>query len=309
MIQFLICNKGFQETNAYTDDVWVHVIKPDRQEITILENDFGVPASFMNDIQDSDERPRIETEDNWRMIIIRVPIKLEKENGSFGTVPLGILTSGEKFITVCYHDLEMIDDFIFFSRRKSFEKIKANDLILHLMFSSSIWFIKYSKLLDAEINHIESQLQRSIRNEELLEMMRIEHTLVHFITSLQSNELLLRKFKTILTKTQTPFDDDLLEDVEVELLQAQTTANVYSDILAGMMDAFSSIISNNVNGIMKRLTAFSIVLMFPTLVASYFGMNLQREDHIWTAEFSLIIAASVLISLIGVWFFRKKNWM
>ena len=309
MIQYLICNKGFQETNECTDDVWVNVIKPNHQEIAILENEFGIPASFMNDIEDNDERPRIEYENGWRMVIIRVPVKLEKEEDFFDTVPFGILTSGEKFITICHHNLEMIDDFIFFSRRKSLEKKNVSDLILHLMLSSSVWFMKYSKLLNSKINDIEMQLQRSIRNEELLEMMRIEHTLVHFITSLQSNELLLRKFKTILTKTQTPFDDDLLEDVEVELQQAQTTVKVYSDILAGMMDAFAAIISNNVNGIMKRLTAFSIVLMFPTLVASYFGMNLQREDHIWTVEFSIIIAASVLISIVGVWFFRKKKWM
>ncbi|MCL2414326.1 MAG: magnesium transporter CorA family protein [Bacteroidales bacterium] len=309
MIQYLICNKGFQETQERTDDVWVNVIKPNHQEIAILKNEFGVPASFMDDIKDNHERPRIEYDGDWRMIIIRVPVKRKKDNGFFGTVPLGILTSGKKFITICHRSLEMIDDLIAFSQRKSFQEKKTNDLILHFMLSSSVSFMKYLEFLNIKIDDIETQLQRSIRNEELLEMMRIEHTLVHFITSLQSNELLLRKFKTILRKTQTSVDDDLLEDVEVELQQAQATAKLYSDILAGMMDAFAAIISNNVNGIMKRLTAFSIVLMFPTLVASYFGMNLQREDHIWTAEFSLIIAASVLISLVGVWFFRKKKWM
>ena len=309
MIKYLINKHGFQETRAYSDDVWVNVITPSRKDLTILENEFGVPSSFLNDIEDPDERPRIEYEDDWRMIVVRVPFKLKEEGDFFGTVPLGILTSGEKFITICHHSVEMIDDFIFYSRRKSLAEKKANDLILHLMLSSSVWFMKYLKRLNAEIKDAEMQLQRSIRNEELLEMMRIERTLVLFITSLRGNELLLQKFKGILPRTQKPFDEDLLEDVEIEVQQARTMASVYADILAGMMDAFAAVISNNVNVIMKRLTSVSIVLMFPTLVASYFGMNLQREDFIWTPEFLVVIVLSMVISAVGVYFFRKRRWM
>ncbi|MCL2028364.1 MAG: magnesium transporter CorA family protein [Bacteroidales bacterium] len=309
MIKYLISKNGFQETKEYSDDVWVNVIKPNRKEIGVLEHEFGVPASFLNDIEDNEERPRIELEDDWRMIIIRVPVKIQKEGDFFETVPLGILSSGEKFITICHYHVEMIDDLIYFSRRKSFGRKNANDLILHLMLSSSVWFMKYLKRLNAEINNAEMQLQRSVRNEELLEMMRIERTLIHFVTSLRSNELLLQKFKLILPRTGKPFDEDLLEDVEIEVQQARTTASVYSDILTGMMDAFAAIISNNVNVIMKRLTSFSIVLMFPTLVASYFGMNLEKTSEIWTAEFFIVIAASVMISALGVMFFRRKNWL
>jgi len=309
MIKYLINKNGFQETREYSDDVWVNVVTPSRKDLTILENEFGVPRSFLNDIEDAEERPRIEHEDDWRLIIVRVPYKLKEKDDFFGTVPLGILTSGEKFISICYHNVEMIDDLIFFSRRKSFQRKNANDLILHLMLSSAVWFMKYLKRLNAEIKDAEMQLQKSIRNQELLEMMRIERTLVLFITPLRGNELLLQKFKGMLPKTNKPFDDDLLEDVEIEMQQARITASVYSDILASMMDAFAAVINNNVNVIMKRLTAFSIVLMFPTLIASYFGMNLQREDFIWTSEFTLVIGGSVFLSGLGVWFFRKKNWL
>ncbi|MDR1951303.1 MAG: magnesium transporter CorA family protein [Bacteroidales bacterium] len=310
MIKYLISKgSGFIETKEYNDDVWVNVIKPNRREITVLENEFGVPSEFLSDIEDDDERPRIEYEDDWRLIIIRVPYKLKEEGDFFGTVPLGILMSGEKFITICHHDVEMIDDLVYFSRRKSFGRKNANDLIMHLMLSASVWFMKYLKRLNAEIKDAENQLQKSIRNEELLEMMRIERTLILFITSLRGNELLLQKFKNILPKTDRPFDDDLLEDVEIEVQQARVTATVYSDILAGMMDAYAAVISNNVNVIMKRLTSFSIVLMFPTLVASYFGMNLQVEDNIWTWEFTVVIVASIAISALGVWFFKRKRWM
>ena len=243
------------------------------------------------------------------MIIIRVPIKLQEEGDFFGTAPLGILTSGDKFITICHQDAEMINDLIYYSRRKSFQHKNANDLILHLMLSASVWYMKYLKRLNAEIKDGEKNLQKSIRNEELLEMMRIERTLVYFITSLRGNELLLQKFKSALPRTNKPFDDDLLEDVEIEMQQARVTANVHSDILTGMMDAFAAVISNNVNVIMKRLTSFSIVLMFPTLIASYFGMNLEKTSEIWTLEFYLVIAASVALSIAGVWFFRKRNWL
>jgi magnesium transporter len=309
MIKYLICKTGYQETKEYSDDVWVSVETPSRKDLTILENEFGVPTSFLNDVEDPEERPRIEYEDDWRMIIVRVPFKLKEGGDFFGTAPLGILTSGEKFITICHQNVEMIDDLIFFSRRKSFQRKNANDLILHLMLSSAVWFMKYLKRLNAEIKDNELNLQKSIRNEELLEMMRIERTLVHFITSLRGNELLLQKFKNTLPKTQKPFDEDLLEDVEIEVQQARITANVHSDILAGMMDAFAAVISNNVNVIMKRLTSFSIVLMFPTLIASYFGMNLEKSSDLRTPEFFLVILGSVILSAMGIWFFRKKNWL
>ena len=309
MIKYLICKNGFHETKEYSDDVWVNVVSPSRKDLTVLENEFGVPMSFLNDIEDTEERPRIEYEDDWRMIIVRIPIKLKEESDFFGTVPFGILTSGEKFITICYHNAEMIDDFIHFSRRKSFQQKNANDLILHLMISSSVWFMKYLKRLNAEIKDAEINLQKSIRNEELLELMRIERTLTYFITSLRGNELLLQKFKSALPKSQKPFDEDLVEDVEIEMQQARITANVYSDILAGMMDAFASVISNNVNVVMKRLTSFSIVLMFPTLIASYFGMNLEKTSEIWTFDFFAVIIGSIILSAFGVWFFRKKNWL
>jgi len=309
MIKYLICKNGFNEVKAYSDDVWINVITPSRADLTKLKNEFGVPESFLNDIEDPEERPRIEYEDDWRMIIARVPIKLEEESDFFGTMPLGILTSGEKFITICHHSAEMIDDFIYFSRRKSFQHKNANDLILHLLISSSVWFMKYLKRLNVEIKEAEVHLQKSIRNEELLEMMRIERTLVYFITSLRGNELMLKKFKSMLPRSPKPFDEDLLEDVEIEMQQARITANVHSDILTGMMDAFASVISNNLNVVMKRLTSISIVLMLPTLIASYFGMNLERTSEIWTFHFFAVIIASLFLSAVGVWFFRKKKWL
>ena len=309
MIKYLVCKSGYHEVPEYCSKAWVRVTNPTQKEIQFLMETFEVPESFFNDIEDTEERPRVEYEDGWRMIIMRLPCKSEESESFFSTIPLGVLTNGDTLITVSHKRLEMIDDFILHSRRKSFQEKSNTDLILHLMLSAAVWFMKYLKVINLEIKDAEIQLQRSIRNEELLELMRIERTLVYFITSLRGNEILIQKLKILFKQKRMKHDNDLLEDVEIEMQQARTMANVYSDVLTGMMDAFAAVINNNVNVIMKRLTSFSIVLMFPTLIASYFGMNLQVEDNIWSWEFLVVISASLILSVVGVYFFRKRQWM
>jgi magnesium transporter len=164
-------------------------------------------------------------------------------------------------------------------------------------------------MINYEIQDAESQLQSSIRNEELLELMRLERTLTYFVTSIRGNEILLQKFHSILKQRHMKYDADLFEDVEIEMQQARTTANVYSEILAGMMDAFAAVISNNVNVIMKRLTSFSIILMLPTLIASFYGMNLQKDDTIHNPKFYVVVVLSLILSIFITVFFRKKRWL
>jgi magnesium transporter len=282
---------------------------PTPEEQTFLEEEFGVPEPFLKDIEDNEERPRVEYEDGWRMIIVRVPFKSLEQENLYTTVPLGILTSGEKFITVCHSEVEMMEDFIKYTRRKYFEEKNNSDLILHLQLSAAVWFMKYLKMINYEIQDAERQLQTSIRNEELLELMRLERTLTYFVTSIRGNEILLQKFRSILKQRHMKHDADLFEDVEIEMQQARTTANVYSEILAGMMDAFAAVISNNVNVIMKRLTSFSIILMLPTLIASFYGMNLQVEDRIYNPKFYIVVVLSILLSIFITLFFKKKRWL
>jgi len=310
MITYMVCKNGYREVPEYCTKAWVRVTCPTQEETQFLIEKFHVPQSFFNDIEDMEERPRVEYEDGWRMIIMRLPHKSEEtENSLFTTVPLGVLTNGDTLISVSHKRLEMMDDFIVYSRRKAFEEKSNTDLILHLLVSAAVWYMKYLKVINLEIKDAENQLQRSVRNEELLELMRLERTLVYFITSLRGNEILIQKLKILFKQKRMKYDNDLLEDVEIEMQQARTMANVYSDVLAGMMDAFAAVISNNVNAIMKRLTSLSIVLMFPTLIASYFGMNVESDSHIWTFEFFIVIAASVFVSIVGVYFFRKRQWL
>jgi len=309
MIKYLECNNGFYEVEKYSTKAWVCVMCPTPEEQTFLTAKFGVPEPFLKDIEDNEERPRVEYEDGWRMIIVRLPFKSPEQENLYSTVPLGILTSGEKFITVCHSEVEMMEDFVKYTRRKNFEEKNASDLILHLQLSAAVWFMKYLKMINYEIQDAEKQLQTSIRNEELLELMRLERTLTYFVTSIRGNEILLQKFHSILKQRHMKYDADLFEDVEIEMQQARTTANVYSEILAGMMDAFAAVISNNVNVIMKRLTSFSIILMLPTLIASFYGMNLQVDDRIHNPKFYIVVAISLLFSTFIVLFFRKKRWL
>ena len=309
MIKYLVCNEGFYEAEKYSSKAWVCVMCPTPEEQTFLTEEFGVPDPFLKDIEDNEERPRVEYEDGWRMIIVRLPFKSLEQENLYSTVPLGILTSGEKFITVCHSEVEMMNDFIKYTRRKNFEEKNAADLILHLQLSAAVWYMKYLKMINYEIQDAERQLHTSIRNEELLELMRLERTLTYFVTSIRGNEILLQKFQSILKQRHIKHDADLFEDVEIEMQQARTTANVYSEILAGMMDAFAAVISNNVNVIMKRLTSFSIILMLPTLIASYYGMNLERGTTIYNPKFYVVIAASLILSIFITLFFKKKRWL
>ena len=203
----------------------------------------------------------------------------------------------------------MMGDFIKYTRRKNFEEKYAADLILHLKLSAAVWFMKYLKMINYEIKDAELQLQTSVRNEELLELMRLETTLVYFITSLRGNEILLQKFHSILKQRHMKYDTDLFEDVEIELQQARSVANVYSEVLAGMMDAFAAVINNNLNVVMKRLTSISIILMLPTMIASYYGMNLEEGTTIYNLKFYVVIAASLGVAALFVVFFRKKRWL
>ncbi len=167
-------------------------------------------------------------------------------------------------MSVCYHNTDLLPDFIEHTRRKGIVVRNKLDLIFRIIYSSAVWFLKYLKQINIDISAAEKELERSIRNEDLLRLMRLQKTLVYFNTSIRGNEVMIGKLRTIFQDTDY-LDTELVEDVIIELKQALNTVNIYSDILTGTMDAFASIISNNVNTIMKRMTSLSIVLMLPDI--------------------------------------------
>ena len=218
-----------------------------------------------------------------------------------------MITNGEIIVSVCYYKSELIDDFIRYTRRKELVIRTKFDLILRIIHSSAVWFLKYLKQVNNEVRMAEKELEKSIRNEDLLRLMKLEKSMVYFNTSIRGNEVMLTKLQSIF---QGPdyVDKELLEDVETELRQAHITVNIYSDILTGTMNAFASIITNNVNTIMKRMTSISILLMVPTLIASFYGMNVITYAEDLRFGFIGIILLALALSAAAFIIFRKIRW-
>jgi magnesium transporter len=299
---------GLIPCEEWEPNCWVNIEKPSDGDKNYLINTLKVPLSFYNDIEDVDERPRIETEHGWQLIIIRVPIKTSDENLPFSTIPIGIVFKDEIFVTLSFYGVEMISDFIKYTHRKSIIKKENFDFVLKLLLSSSVWFLKYLKQINQKIKLAEKQLEKSIRNEDLQTLMQIEKCMVYFTTSLKGNDILIHKIKNV-REPKHSIDKELFEDVEIELRQALETTNIYSDILSGMMDAYASVISNNLNVIMKLLTSISILLMIPTLIASFYGMNTPNSLENNQYGFWIVLAISFIISSLGMLLFKKKNWI
>ncbi|GEC78351.1 magnesium transporter CorA family protein [Flavobacterium aquatile] len=306
MITFYKNENGLLKTDKREENCWINVVCPTNEDKKFLLNDLQIPEAFYNDIEDIDERPRIEIEDGWYLIILRIPFKSDDAKLPFNTAPMGLIFKDEVFVSLTFHKTDILSDFVVYSQRKKIIVENHFDLVLKLLLSSSVWFLKYLKQINQRIKHAEDNLEKSIKNEELQALLQIEKCLVFFVTSIKGNDILFRRLKN-LKEHRDNFNEDLLEDVEIELRQAEETTNIYSNILTGMMDAYASVISNNLNVIMKRLTSISIILMIPTLVASFYGMNVPNnleENHY---GFIIVMIISLIISVFGVFLFKKKN--
>ena len=308
MRKYLYCEAGFVEKPQWLPNCWVNVVCPDNNDFDFLTQTLKVPESFLTDIADTDERPRTDTEGNWLLTILRIPVQNRSADSlPFSTVPIGIITNDKIIVSVCYHDTDLLPDFIEHTRRKGIEVRNKLDLILRIIYSSAVWFLKYLKQINLDITAAEKELEKSIRNEDLLRLMRLQKTLVYFNTSIRGNEVMIEKLQAIF-QSSGYLNRELVEDVIIEQKQALSTVNIYSDILTGTMDAFASIISNNENAIMKRMTSLSIALMIPTLIASFYGMNVDIHLENTPHAFALIIVASAALTTLAFIVFRKIKW-
>ena len=306
MITYYKNNNGLTQTENAQDNSWINVVCPTKEETKFLLKELQIPEDFYNDIEDIDERPRIEIENGWTLIILRIPFKSNDAKLPFNTTPLGLMFKNDIFVSLCFHESDILPDFISYTKRKKITIDNHYDLVLKLLLSSSVWFLKHLKQINQRIKLAEDNLEESIKNEELQALLQIEKCLVFFMTSLKGNDVLFRRIKNLKIHKDT-FDPDLLEDVEIELRQAEETTNIYSNILTGMMDAYASVISNNLNIIMKRLTSISIILMIPTLIASLYGMNVPNNLQENGFGFWIVLLISLMVSVFGVFLFKKKN--
>ena len=285
---------------------WIQVTCPTEQEQQELEETYNIPDYFISDISDTDERARYEYDDGWMLIILRIPyVKEIRSRTPYTTVPLGIIHKRDVTITVCNFETNMMLDFVSFQQKRGEGFTDYVDMIFRLFLCSAVWYLKRLKQISTLIDKAKHNLDQEVNNESLIGLSRLQDSLTYFVTSIRGNENLLAKLKFKLQVDE--LDADLIEDVNIEMSQARETASIYTDILESTMDTYSSIINNNMNTVMRTLTSVSIIMMFPTLIASLFGMNLINgmEASRWGFVIALII--SVFVSGLTSWILRHKR--
>ena len=291
---------------------WVNISPPfDQQELTKIAAQFEIPLDFLTDSLDVDERSRYEREDDVRLIVVNTPIvnEVNQENEAFYiTVPIGIILTIDHIITISAYENPIIQMFID-GKVKNFIPTDEPDFVLKILEQNVFRFLNCLKKLNLKRNLIEKELYDSSKNRELRQLLSIEKSLVYFVNSLSANELLKMKMKRsdFLGIRADEDKTDLFEDIIIDNTQALEMSNVYSNILSGTMEAYASIISNNLNQVIQRLTLITIILMLPTLVASLYGMNVPLPFKDSAYAFPFIIVFSIVISLLLALWFRTKR--
>ena len=297
---------GLKQINQWEPNCWIQLTCPTEEDQRFLEEKFNIPDYFLPDISDNDERARYEYDDGWMLIILRIPYVREvRSRTPYTTVPLGIIHKRDVTITVCYHETNMMIDFVSYQQKRNEGFTDYVDMIFRLFLSSAVWYLKRLKQINSLIEKSKRNLDKEVNNESLIGLSRLQDSLTYFITSIRGNENLLAKLKFKLQVDE--LDADLIEDVNIEMSQARETSNIYSNILESTMDTYSSIINNNMNTVMRTLTSVSIILMFPTLIASLFGMNLVNGME--TSKYGFVIAMVISVAISGLfwWIFRHKR--
>ena len=299
-------DKTLSPLNEWQPNCWIQVTCPTDEDQRLLEEEFKIPDYFLSDISDTDERARYEYDDGWMLIILRIPyVKEIRSRTPYTTVPLGIIHKRDVTITVCFYETNMMIDFVSFQQKRGEGFTDYVDMIFRLFLSSAVWYLKRLKQINSLIEKAKRNLDHGVNNESLIGLSRLQDSLTYFITSIRGNENLLSKLKFKLQVDE--LDADLIEDVNIEMPQARETTSIYSDILESTMDTYSSIINNNMNTTMRTLTSISIVMMLPTLISSFFGMNLVNGMEESPYGFALALVISFVVSGLTWGFLRYKR--
>ena len=289
---------------------WIALTNPTASEIIDIADTYQIDPDHLRAPLDEEERSRIEVEDEYTLILVDIP-SIEERNGKdwFVTIPLAIITTKDVLITVCLEETPVLTSFMD-GRVRDFHTFMKTRFILQILYKNATQFLQYLRIIDKKSEGIERKLHQSQKNEELIELLELEKSLVYFTTSLRSNEVVLEKLLRIEKIKKYPEDTDLLEDVIVENKQAIEMANIYSGILSGTMDAFASVISNNLNIVMKFLATVTIVLSIPTMIASFYGMNVNSHGMPFADSpygFAIVLGLTLLLSLFVAYIFNKKD--
>ena len=276
---------------------------PTEEDRKMLEEQYEIPDYFLSDISDTDERARYEYDDGWMLIILRIPyVKEVRSRTPYTTVPLGIIHKRDVTITICYYETNMMIDFVSYQQRRGEGFVDYVDMIFRMFLSSAVWYLKRLKQINLIIDKAKRDMDHNVDNASLISLSRLQDSLTYFLTAIRGNETLLQKLRFKLQVDE--LDADLIEDVNIEMSQARETARIYSEILDSTMETYRGIINNNMNTVMRTLTSVSIILMFPTLISSLFGMNLINGMEHSSLGFPIALAISLVVS-VGSWAFLR----
>jgi magnesium transporter len=302
-------SQGLERQDEISAGCWINVINPSKDEMNRIEN-LDVPMDFITYSLDMDERPRTEREDNGTLLILfRIPYFAGKDvDVPYTTVPLGIILTTDCIITIGKVKNEVINKLTSSKAIRDLSTRKRNRFVLRLLLLTANTYLTYLHDINKTVDILEDQLTLSMKNIHVLELLKYQKSLVFFTTALKSNELMLERLQRTQLFQMFEEDKDLLDDVIIENQQAMEMTSIYSNILSSMMDAFASIISNNLNVVMKFLASITIVLSIPAILTGYFGMNVALPFEENPYAYLIIIGIGLAISALVVFIFIKRDW-
>jgi magnesium transporter len=298
--------QGLEELESLANGSWVKVVDPTAEEIQKLAA-WGVDADYINYSLDLDEMPRIERDDEYTFILIRIPHRQPESDIPYTTIPLGILIKGNMVVTICRYDKEMFK-VLANGKYRLLKTGKRYRFALYIFLETATRYLTHLREINRMTEVIEDQLQKSTRNRELMELLKYQKSLTYFATALRSNEVMMERVQRMQIFNYYEEDQELLEDVLTENQQAIQMTSINTEILASMMDAFASIISNNLNAVMKVLAALTIILNMPVIVASFYGMNVHLPGEGHPFAFFSLIGISVGLGAAATYVFYKRDW-
>ena len=302
--------EGNEFTSEFLVNKWVNLVNPDDREIEKIAAMTGISEDSIKAALDEEERARIDKEDDCVMILLDVPIiEEDPENDyyTYGTIPMSIIHKDNFLVTVCLKENSVINDFKY-GRVKNVETQKSTRLTFQLLYAISTKYLYYLRLINKASQRLQSNLEKNMSNDALLEMLDLQKSLVYFSTSISANDAVIEKLNKQSYLKKYEEDQDVIDDASIENKQAAEMCSIYREIMNGTMEAYGTIISNNLNGIMKVLAALTLVLSVPTLIASLFGMNLggiPGEHSVW--GFGVVCAVSFILAVIsGIFLYKTK---
>jgi magnesium transporter len=298
--------QGLEQLESMANGTWVKAIDPTPEEIQQLVN-WGIDVDYINYSLDLDEMPRLERDDDYTFILIRIPHRQPESDVPYITIPLGILIKGNMIVTICRHDKDMFK-VLANGKYRLLKTGKRYRFALYIFLETATRYLTHLREINRMTEAIEDQLQKSTRNREVLELLKYQKSLTYFATALRSNEVMMERVQRTQIFNYYEEDQDLLEDVLTENQQAIQMTNINTEILSSMMDAFASIISNNLNGVMKALAALTIVVSLPGTVAAFFGMNVLLPGEGHPLAFLIVFGIALSLTAIATYIFYKRDW-